>query len=99
MSEINKDIIVRIKNITKKFGDFYAVSNVNIEIHKGEIVGFLGQDAELGQHCEVFPQTHVVALSLQCCLRLCCSELGLAVVAEAVVYGHRWGEGEGFCFD
>ena len=38
----NKDIIIRFKNITKKFGDFNAVSDLNIEIKKGEIVGFLG---------------------------------------------------------
>ena len=42
MSETNDEIIIRFKNISKKFGNFYAVSNVNIEIRKGEIVGFLG---------------------------------------------------------
>ena len=40
--ETDDNVIIRLKNITKKFGDFYAVSNVNIEIKKGEIVGFLG---------------------------------------------------------
>ena len=42
MNEINENAIVRFKNLSKKFGDFYAVSDVNIEINKGEIVGFLG---------------------------------------------------------
>ena len=38
----NTDIIIQFKNLTKKFGDFYAVSNINIEIRRGEIIGFLG---------------------------------------------------------
>lgn len=37
-----KKILIQIKNLTKKFGDFYAVKNVNLEINQGEIVGFLG---------------------------------------------------------
>ncbi|MCP4762427.1 MAG: ABC transporter ATP-binding protein [archaeon] len=36
------DIYVKITDLTKKFGDFTAVSNINLEIRKGEIVGFLG---------------------------------------------------------
>ncbi|MFX0044141.1 MAG: ABC transporter ATP-binding protein, partial [Candidatus Hodarchaeota archaeon] len=35
-------VIIRFKNLTKKFNDFYAVSNINIDIRRGEIVGFLG---------------------------------------------------------
>ncbi|MFX1317417.1 MAG: ABC transporter ATP-binding protein [Promethearchaeota archaeon] len=38
----NNDVIIRFKNLTKKFEDFYAVSNINIDIKRGEIVGFLG---------------------------------------------------------
>jgi len=38
----NTDVYVRFKNVTKKFGNITAVSNVNLDIHKGEIVGFLG---------------------------------------------------------
>ena len=40
--EKNKEILVKFKNLTKKYGSFYAVSNVNLEIKQGEIVGFLG---------------------------------------------------------
>ena len=36
----NADVYVRFKNVTKKFGNITAVSNVNLDIHKGEIVGF-----------------------------------------------------------
>ncbi|MBN1215624.1 MAG: ABC transporter ATP-binding protein, partial [Candidatus Lokiarchaeota archaeon] len=42
MNNKDKELIIKFKNLTKKFGDFYAVSNVNLEINKGEIVGFLG---------------------------------------------------------
>lgn len=34
--------IIEVKNLTKKFGQFAAVDNVNFEIKKGEIFGFLG---------------------------------------------------------
>ena len=45
MSETKtEEIIIQIKNLTKKFGDFYAVSNLNLEIKKGEILGFLGHN-------------------------------------------------------
>jgi len=45
MSDLNKnrdDILVRFVNLTKRFGNFTAVSQVNLEIKRGEIVGFLG---------------------------------------------------------
>ncbi len=42
MNESNQEVLIQLKNLTKKFGEFYAVSNVNIEVNRGEIVGFLG---------------------------------------------------------
>ena len=33
---------VIINNLTKKFGDFTAVGNISLTVHKGEIFGFLG---------------------------------------------------------
>jgi len=38
----DNEILIKFVNLTKKFGDFTAVSNVNLEIKRGEIVGFLG---------------------------------------------------------
>jgi ABC-2 type transport system ATP-binding protein len=38
----NKDVIVRLVNLSMKFSNFYAVSDVNLEIKRGEVVGFLG---------------------------------------------------------
>ncbi|MCL2382827.1 MAG: ABC transporter ATP-binding protein [Oscillospiraceae bacterium] len=34
--------IVKIDNLTKKFGDFTALDGVNLELKKGEILGFIG---------------------------------------------------------
>lgn len=36
------DIIIEVKNLTKKFGDFTAVDHINFEVGRGEIFGFLG---------------------------------------------------------
>src|SRR5262245_65480172 len=33
---------IRIRNITKKFGDFVAVDNVSLDIYKGELFCLLG---------------------------------------------------------
>ncbi len=34
--------ILEVKNLTKKFGDFSAVSNLSFDLKEGEILGFLG---------------------------------------------------------
>ena len=34
--------MIQVENITKKYGSFVAVNNINFEIEEGEIVGFLG---------------------------------------------------------
>ncbi len=34
--------MIQVENITKKYGSFTAVENINFEIEEGEIVGFLG---------------------------------------------------------
>ena len=36
--------LIEVKNVTKKYGNFYAVRNINFEIKDGEIVGFLGRN-------------------------------------------------------
>ncbi len=36
------DIAIRTENLTRKFGDFTAVSNLNITVQHGEVFGFLG---------------------------------------------------------
>ncbi len=34
--------MIKIKNLTKKYGDLTAVNNISLEIKEGEILGFLG---------------------------------------------------------
>lgn len=41
---MNKETVISVINLTKKFGDFTAVDNISLQIHKGEIFGFLGSN-------------------------------------------------------
>lgn len=34
--------MIKIKNLTKKYGDFLAVDDISIDINDGEIIGFIG---------------------------------------------------------
>ena len=34
--------IIKVENLTKRYGDFEAVKGINFSVHKGEIFGFLG---------------------------------------------------------
>ena len=36
--------MIKVENVTKKYGDFIAVNNINFDIKEGEIVGFLGKN-------------------------------------------------------
>jgi len=36
--------LIKVKNVTKKYGNFYAVRDINFEVNDGEIVGFLGRN-------------------------------------------------------
>ena len=36
--------MIEVRNVTKKYGKFYAVRNINFEAKEGEIVGFLGRN-------------------------------------------------------
>lgn len=38
----NEDIAIKIDNVSKNFGDFYAVKDVSFDIKRGEILGLLG---------------------------------------------------------
>lgn len=39
---VNDGYVIRVNDLTKKFGDFTAVDHISFEVRKGEIFGFLG---------------------------------------------------------
>ncbi len=39
---MNPEVIISTKNLTKKFGDFVAASEITFDVYAGEIFGFLG---------------------------------------------------------
>jgi ABC-2 type transport system ATP-binding protein len=36
------EAVIKVENLTRRFGDFVAVDHVNFEVHAGEVVGYLG---------------------------------------------------------
>ncbi len=42
MAEPSSSVAVRVRQLTRSFGDFTAVDRVSFEVHRGEIFGFLG---------------------------------------------------------
>ena len=38
----SSDIVISVKDLTKKFGNFTAVDHISFDVRKGEIFGFLG---------------------------------------------------------
>lgn len=42
MNQTTAEVLIRFENLTKKFGNLVAVDHINLEIHRGEVVGFLG---------------------------------------------------------
>src|SRR5262245_19836021 len=41
-AEAKKEIVVSVKNLVKRFGDFIAVNQISLDVTRGEIFGFLG---------------------------------------------------------
>jgi len=39
---MNTDIVIRVSDLTKRYGEILAVDHVSFEVNKGEVFGFLG---------------------------------------------------------
>jgi ABC-2 type transport system ATP-binding protein len=39
---MNKDTIIQVSDLTKRYGEILAVNHINFEVAKGEVFGFLG---------------------------------------------------------
>lgn len=39
---MDNEIILETKNLKKSFGKFQALRDVNLKLHKGEVLGFIG---------------------------------------------------------
>lgn len=44
VADYNSELILECRGVRKKYGSYYGVNNVNIQIEKGRIVGVLGPD-------------------------------------------------------
>lgn len=42
MSKSNDNTVLKVQNLSKKFGNFQAVNNISFAVERGSIVGFLG---------------------------------------------------------
>jgi ABC-2 type transport system ATP-binding protein len=36
------ETVIKVENLTRRFGEFVAVDHINFEVHAGEVVGYLG---------------------------------------------------------
>lgn len=44
MAEMKHDVLLEVKNLTKKFGGLVAVNDVSFEVNRGEILGLIGSN-------------------------------------------------------
>jgi len=45
------DVVLRAEGLTKRYGDLVAVNNLSLEIHEGEVFGFLGPSGQIRAGC------------------------------------------------
>ena len=73
--------IIETKNLTKTYGDFEAVSDLNLHIKKGSVYGFLGPNGAGKSNAKQYPKNRVEILK----------EIGSFIEAPAF-YGNLSGE-------
>ena len=49
------DVVLRTTNLTKQYGKRIVVNNLNLEVNRGEIMGFLGPTAPVKQRRSAWP--------------------------------------------
>ena len=47
---MNENVILECQSLTKKYGNFYALSNLDLTLEKGQIVGLLGPNGNSNRH-------------------------------------------------
>ncbi len=57
--EIGGSILIKVENVTKKYGGYVAINNISFQVEDGEIVGFLGPNgARKNNHNEYDNRVH-----------------------------------------
>lgn len=51
----NGDVLIRVENLQKAFGDFHALNGITEEIHKGEVVVIIGPSGSGKIYIPPFP--------------------------------------------
>ena len=49
----NGDVLIRVENLQKAFGDFHALNGITEEIHKGEVVVIIDRQDPENLHSSV----------------------------------------------
>lgn len=52
----NGDVLIRVENLQKAFGDFHALNGITEEIHKGEVVVIIGPSGSRKIYIPPFPE-------------------------------------------
>ncbi|MBX7244567.1 MAG: ABC transporter ATP-binding protein [Candidatus Sumerlaeaceae bacterium] len=60
MTADHKPIVLRVKGLTKKFGQTLAVNNISFDVHDGDIFGFLGPNGA-GKSTTMYTMSGLVA--------------------------------------
>jgi ABC-2 type transport system ATP-binding protein len=60
--ETQSDVVVSIRNLVKRFGKFYAVNGISLDVNRGEVFGFLGpngagKSTTIRMLCGILPPT------------------------------------------